>query len=220
MALRVASFATRRSLPFLQLGPLALSNGMQIRTRLSSTAVEGTAKNGAHTSKDEPSYVRPLPQNPPLPKGTPPTITTDDIEKYVQPLYSRGWGLCPILPNGNGIAVLRKRFEFASPWALEVFLADLSGYEERKKHHAKTHVFEDERAVVVSAWTHVARRPNARATDENGKKQGVTARDIHLAYALEKMFENALAPSGVAYRPRVRPEADRPKTVEELEGYE
>jgi len=46
-------------------------------------------------------------------------------------LYARGWGLSPILPNGNGIAVLRKRFEFASADGLEEFLADLSGYEEK-----------------------------------------------------------------------------------------
>jgi hypothetical protein len=51
----------------------------------------------------------------------------------VQPLYSRGWGLSPILPNGNGIAVLRKRFEFGSAEALEEFLAGLSQYEEKKQ---------------------------------------------------------------------------------------
>jgi len=50
----------------------------------------------------------------------------------VQPLYARGWGLAPILPNGNGIAVLRKRFDFASAEALQAFLADLRAYEEEK----------------------------------------------------------------------------------------
>jgi len=42
-------------------------------------------------------------------------------------------GLSPILPNGNGIAVLCKRFEFASADGLEEFLADLSEYEEKKQ---------------------------------------------------------------------------------------
>jgi hypothetical protein len=51
----------------------------------------------------------------------------------VQPLYSRGWGLSPILPNGNGIAVLRKRFDFWSAEALEEFLADLNKYEKKKQ---------------------------------------------------------------------------------------
>jgi len=142
----------------------------------------------------------------------------------VQPLYARGWGLAPILPNGNGIAVLRKRFDFASAEALQAFLADLRAYEEEKHHHAKTNVFEDrrQRAVLVSTWTHVARKPNddAEGGDKDGTKtQGVTARDIRLAYALEELVERALAASGKEYCPRGRPGADRPKTVEELDGY-
>jgi len=36
------------------------------------------------------------------------------------------------LPNGNGIAVLRKRFEFANVEALEGFLADLSDEEKSR----------------------------------------------------------------------------------------
>ncbi|KAF8502058.1 hypothetical protein F5888DRAFT_1887571 [Russula emetica] len=31
-------------------------------------------------------------------------------------------------------------------------------YEEKKQYHAKTDVFEDQHAVLVSTWTHVARR--------------------------------------------------------------
>jgi len=140
----------------------------------------------------------------------------------VKPLYLRGWGLCPILPNGNGIAVLRKRFDFASAGSLEQFLADLNEYEEKKQHHAKTNVSEDQHAILVSTWTHVARRPNTdvKDKDENIKTQGVTARDIRLAYALEELFENALAENGGVYNPRVRPEADRPNTIEEVEGYD
>lgn len=61
---------------------------------------------------------------------------------------------------------------------------------------------------------------NAGVEDKDGEKiQGVTARDIRLAYALEGIFESALAASGGEYVPRVRPEADRPKTAENLEGY-
>ena len=47
----------------------------------------------------------------------------------------------------------------------------------------------------------------------------MTARDIRLAYALEELFESALAAGGREYVPLVRPEADRPKTVEELNCY-
>lgn len=75
----------------------------------------------------------PLPDPPPPLKGTPSIISTRDIEEYIQPLYLRGWGLVPILPNGNGIPVLRKRFEFASVDALQDFLADLREYEEKKQ---------------------------------------------------------------------------------------
>jgi hypothetical protein len=81
-------------------------------------------------------------------------------------------------------------------------------------------VFEDQHAVLVSAWTHVARRRSGKTgKDEDDKTQGVTARDIRLAYVLEGLFERALAAGGEVYVPRVRPEADQPKTVEELEGY-
>jgi hypothetical protein len=55
--------------------------------------------------------------------------------------------------------------------------------------------------------------------DKGDKRQGVTARDIRLAYALEGLFESAMVAGGEVYVPRVRPEADRPRTVEELEGY-
>jgi hypothetical protein len=86
-------------------------------------------------------------------------------------------------------------------------------------------VFEDQgqHAVLVSTWTHVARKPNDDYTSGGGndgtKTQGVTARDIRLAYVLEKQFESVWAASGKEYNPRMRPDADRPKTVEELDGY-
>ena len=65
----------------------------------------------------------------------------------------------------------------------------------------------------------MAIKQNLDANDEDTKTQGVTARDIRLAYALEKLFESVLAASGEDYVPRLRPEADRPRTLEELEGY-
>ena len=79
-------------------------------------------------------------------------------------------------------------------------------------------MFEDEHAVLVSTWTHVARK-RSKLEDKEEQTQGVTARDIRLAYALEELSECALAAGGTEYVPLVRPEADRPKTVEELNGY-
>jgi hypothetical protein len=114
---------------------ITLSRGQQICTRLSST--DSTSAAGEKLLTDDPknkfSSVRPLPPPPPCQKGTPPIINTRDIEEYIQPLYSRGWGLSPILPNGNGIAVLRKRFDFASAEALKTFLAGLGEYEVKKQ---------------------------------------------------------------------------------------
>ena len=79
-------------------------------------------------------------------------------------------------------------------------------------------MIEDQLYVLVSTWTHVARRrSDAKVEDKDEKKiPGVTARDIRLAYALEEIFESMLAAGGREYVPLVRPEADRPKTVEEL----
>ena len=132
LAFRFASSATSRLPSLLQTGQAVspavfLSYRKQICTRLSSTESKSAAKG---TVKNAPS---PLPSPPPPPKSMPPTITTPDIEEYVQPLYLRGWGLCPILPNGNGIAVLRKRFDFASARSLKQFLADLDEYEEKEQ---------------------------------------------------------------------------------------
>jgi len=141
--LRIASFVTPRRPFLLQVSPVSspassLSRTKQLCTRLSSTgsksAAKNQVKNGGNTAlKNQFSSIHPLPTSPPRPKGTPPIIGTDDIEQYVQPLYARGWGLCPILPNGNGIAVLRKRFEFGSAEVLRGFLADLSKYEEKNQ---------------------------------------------------------------------------------------
>ncbi|KAH9998512.1 hypothetical protein BJV74DRAFT_883196 [Russula compacta] len=227
LAFRAASCITRRYPPLPHIGPvtplaISPSRGKRVCSRPSSTVSKSAAKKkvkiGVNSPENNWSFIRPLPILPPPQKGTPLTITTRDIEEYIQPLYLRGWGLSPILPNGNGIAVLRKRFELASVEALEEFLADLGEYEEKKQHHAKTNVFEDQHAVLVSTWTHVARRSNAGAEDQDANIQGVTVRDIRLAYVLEELFENALVASGREYHPHVRPEADRPNTVEELEG--
>ena len=139
---RTASCATRRHSFLLKTSPVvpsasSLSRGKQLCIRLSSTrhksAAKDQIKNGANTppKSQELSSNRPLPTPPPPAKGTPLTINTHDIERYVQPLYARGWGFSRILPNGNGIAVLRKRFEFANAEALEGFLADLGEYEEK-----------------------------------------------------------------------------------------
>ena len=83
-------------------------------------------------------------------------------------------------------------------------------------------MFQDQHAVLVSTWTHVARRrsgADAKVEDKDGKTQGVIARDTRLAYALEELFESALAAGGREYVPLVQPEADSPKTVEELNDY-
>ena len=108
-----------------------------ISTRQSPTNPISVVKRAAKSTQKLPQTtltpLDPLPAPPPSLKGTPPIISTRDIEEYIQPLYSRGWGLAPILPNGNGIPVLRKRFEFASVDALQDFLADLREYEEKKQ---------------------------------------------------------------------------------------
>jgi hypothetical protein len=82
-------------------------------------------------------------------------------------------------------------------------------------------VFKDQHAVLVSTWTHFARRrsADAKVEDKDKKTPGVTTRDIRLAYALEELFESALAAGGKEYIPLVRPESDRPKTAKELNGH-
>jgi len=142
-ALRIASCATRHSLSLLRFSstvrPATFSRGEHICARSSSTDSTPAArsqkpKNEANAPKQHKfSSVQPLPKRPPPPKGTPLTICTRDVEEYIQPLYSRGWGLCPILPDGNGIPVLRKRFDFASARALKTFLVALGEYEERRQ---------------------------------------------------------------------------------------
>ena len=147
-AFRTASCAIRRRSFLLKTSPVvppasSLSHAKQLCIRLSSTAAghksaaKDQIKNGANNTlpKSRFSSISPLPTPPSPPKGTPPTITTHDIEQYVQPLYARGWGLSrsEILPNGNGIAVLCKRFEFVNAEAVEGFLVDLRKYEEKKQ---------------------------------------------------------------------------------------
>lgn len=131
-------FSSRLRATSAALPACALSRGKQPCARVFSTGFKLAAKHEAKEGSNLPlkgqfPSILPLPKPPPRQNGTPPTISTRDIEKYVRPLYSRGWGLSPILPNGNGIAVLRKRFEFGSAEALEAFLADLSEYEESKQ---------------------------------------------------------------------------------------
>ena len=135
------SFLLKPSTVFLQAS--SYSRAKQLCIRLSSTAAgyksaaKNQTKNGTNTPPKTQLFasICPLPPPPPPRKGTPLTINTHDIEQYVQPLYARGWGLSlsRILPNGNGIVVLRKRFDFANAEVLEGFLADLSLYEEKKQ---------------------------------------------------------------------------------------
>lgn len=146
---RTVSCATRRRSFLLKTSPViplasSLSHGKQLCIRLSSTGYKSAAENQMKTGAEIPPKglfsstsplpkISPLPKPPPPPKGTPPTINTHDIEQYVQPLYARGWGLSPILPNGNGIAVLRKRFEFANAEAQKRFVTDLRKYETKNQ---------------------------------------------------------------------------------------
>ncbi|KAI0268728.1 hypothetical protein BC834DRAFT_968176 [Gloeopeniophorella convolvens] len=213
--------------------PASIPRRLDVSARFLSTKPSENSISGGESTRAPPlktSSVTSLPAPPRAQKFKPPIITTPDIKTYIEPLYERGWALAPILPAGHGLAVLRKRFELPSSEALHEFLADLKDYEATNNHHAKTQADELDRAVLVSTWTHVARRPGAAAAPPRAgagavaaasdeKVQGVTARDIRLAYELEKMFERALAASGTEYRAQLRPEAERPRTVEELVGY-
>jgi hypothetical protein len=115
----------------------------QISTRQSSakptSVIKKAAKSVQRLRPTMPASLDPLPDPPQPLKGTPSIISTRDIGEYIEPLYSRGWGLVPILPNGNGIPVLRKRFEFTSADALQDFLADLREYEEKKRVRHSSH---------------------------------------------------------------------------------
>jgi hypothetical protein len=133
---RLAVFSSHLRIGAAALPARALSHRKHLYARLSSTGSKSAPKNeGADIYlKNQFSSARPLPTPPPSSKGMPPTISTHDVEEYVQLLYSRGWGLSPILPNGNGIAVLRKRFEFGSAKALKEFLEDLSSTRRKSRY--------------------------------------------------------------------------------------
>ena len=119
-----------------------------------TSVVKRAAKGEQKHPRTASSSLDPLPAAPPPLKGTPPIISTRDIEEYIQPLYSRGWGLAPILPNGNGIPVLGKRFEFASANALQAFLAGLREYEEKKQvRSASRNHFSDRRLIAYPSTT-------------------------------------------------------------------
>jgi hypothetical protein len=135
----------------------------------------------------------------------------------VQLLYARRWGFSRILTNRNlnGIAVLQKQFEFANAEALGGFLVDLRRYEEKKL--VRSHSFPVRLLIAnglkppfsitqkrmclrinmpsssargrTSLSSLARRRSDARVEDKDEKIQGVTARDIQLAYALEKLLE-------------------------------
>ena len=120
--------------------------------------------------------------------------------------------------------MLRKRLEFANAEALEGSwqIAVSTRRKSRSiliqsQHHAKDNVFENQHAVIVTTWTHVARRRSeAKVENKDENIQRVTARDIRLEYALEELFESA---GGGEYVPLVQPGADRPNTVEQLNSY-
>jgi hypothetical protein len=148
-AFRIALHTVRRSRPPLQASsaiclPKAVSSLQQISTRLSSTATKPIEDDPSPSTEKLPS-ISPLPSLPRVPQGAPPTVTTRDIERYVQPLYVRGWALASILPNGNGIAVLRKRFDFTSAGEMQKFLMKLKEYERRKQVCVRTLLLTHER---------------------------------------------------------------------------
>ena len=128
---------------FLQINPVSRRHLLasacrekHISTRQLSTNHTSVVKKAVKSKQRRPttsSSLDPLPDAPLPLKGTPSIISTRDIREYIEPLYSRGWGLAPILPNGNGIPVLRKRFQFASVDALQDFLTDIREYEEKKQ---------------------------------------------------------------------------------------
>ena len=135
---RTASCATHRPKTQPSYRSSKFSHGKQSSIRFSSTGHKSAAnnmKNGTNTPpKSQYSFIpTPTPPHHQVARFRPSTRTTlsSTVRETLKLLTVCGWVFSGIFPNGNGIAVLRKRFAFANALAgaLEEFLADVGEYE-------------------------------------------------------------------------------------------
>ncbi|EMD31305.1 hypothetical protein CERSUDRAFT_119863 [Gelatoporia subvermispora B] len=144
----------------------------------------------------------PLPAKP-LRKSTT-HLTSEEIQDYLEPLYSRGWvvyssqrayGSSPYSPDaseGGPSPELVKGLWFRSNASAVRFLRTALDIAEKENHHP-THISLISRHIILRMHTHEA-VPNEELSHvvQDPVVPGITLRDVRLAYLLENAYVHAV----------------------------
>ncbi|RDB16883.1 Pterin-4-alpha-carbinolamine dehydratase 2 [Hypsizygus marmoreus] len=150
-----------------------------------------------YASGKTPDGITLLPINLPDPvSGWPtPWFHKFDVDKYLVPLYSRGWGIQYQRDYKNGVipeftAELVVRYEFKNFADAMRFINEVVAIAESENHHPTfLSITNQERPeVMVVTQTDSAARPMYYQVEARDMP-GVTRRDLRLAYFIETLYE-------------------------------
>ncbi|TFY72133.1 hypothetical protein EVG20_g871 [Dentipellis fragilis] len=171
----------------------------------------------------EPSSIDSLSPPPALPLLSPPVgyrplvITDDDIVRYIQPLYHRGWGIrISKTQPPRFVPVLNKTFKFRDDRALLDFVASVGRQMVEANHHP-TITFTYNK-LVMSLETHQAYLPSTSSdgSREIIKTRGITLKDIHMAYQAEHLYDELCEETDWDWTYPIRPATERPTSIHDL----
>ncbi|KAA1471752.1 hypothetical protein DENSPDRAFT_837813 [Dentipellis sp. KUC8613] len=144
-------------------------------------------------------------------------ITDDDISRYVQPLYHRGWGIrFSKMQPPRFVPVLNKTFRFRDDRALLDFVASVGKQTVEANHHP-TITFTYNK-LTMSLETHQAYLPSISSDGnrETIKTRGITLKDIHMAYQAEHLYDELCEETDWNWTYNIRPAAERPTSIHDL----
>ncbi|KAI0063553.1 hypothetical protein BV25DRAFT_1915055 [Artomyces pyxidatus] len=211
-----------------------------VTTEEGNPAVPGVEEELPHSSGDNDRTLEPKRHNieqvlqhwnvapPPLPY-LPPAVSSENwlvnnrqIERFIEPLYQRGWGLClHMTPELRLVFMLQKSFSFRNNAAVLKYLNQFVEYMAKAKHHATIQFSYNK--MLIQAHTHTAYmskwvRTGAVALSEGNRipYTGVTMLDVRMAYEAERMFEEAVVEAGTTYTYKLGPRQQRLQNVQEM----
>ncbi|KIJ49691.1 hypothetical protein M422DRAFT_246762 [Sphaerobolus stellatus SS14] len=158
--------------------------------------------------KMEPEYhatalPTPAVELPTSPKYPCPFITEADLERYLKPLYSTGWGISvvsAVLAPAKGKPVpaatqLSKRISFPNADIANVFIEDAKSLIVQAENHHPVWDKETAKSLNVHVHTHSAIAPENRRNVEDTMdfprtRPGITHRDIRFALLLDSLLKD------------------------------
>ncbi|KAF5386152.1 hypothetical protein D9615_002599 [Tricholomella constricta] len=181
------------------------------QTNQNETAIEEQSFGDTPEELATPDDLRmfPLKMPPPVKKWPTPWFAKDDVDTYLWPLFSRGWGLAfrhNIRGGADASAVtsiLNVKYRVASFDTGIAFIQGIAEIAKAEKHHP-VHLsltYDESPTLTLRTLTHSASRPPwVLAPPTTAIIPGVTHRDLRLAALIDNLYSAQYTPSPASLR--------------------